>query len=252
VQVRVDDPVVHVTLARPEVRNAQTPQMWRALAQIGQSLPDTTRVVVLRGQGPSFSAGLDRAIFADGLPGAPSLTDLAGQPRADVDRQIAQFQEGFTWWRRCPAITIAAVHGHAVGAGFQLALACDLVLVADDAMLAMRETTLGLVPDLAGTHPLVRAVGYSRALELCATGRWVGAREAVDLGLALAMIPAADLAEATDDLVAAILAAPDGAVRATKQLLAHAVDATAPAQQQAERTAQYDRLRALGGGSEPA
>jgi enoyl-CoA hydratase/carnithine racemase len=243
---------MHVTLARPEVRNAQTPQMWRALAQIGQSLPVGTRVVVLTGQGPSFSAGLDRAMFADGLPGQPSLADLAGQPHDEVDRRIAQFQQAFTWWRECPAITIAAVHGAAVGAGFQLALACDLVLVADDAALAMRETTLGLVPDLAGTHPLVRAVGYSRALELCATGRWVGAKEAVDLGLALALVPLAELAAATDDLVAAILAAPDGAVRATKQLLAHAVDATAPDQQQAERTAQFGRLGALGGGAQPA
>jgi enoyl-CoA hydratase/carnithine racemase len=250
--VQLDGSVLRVTLARPEVRNAQTPRMWRALAQIGRSLPASARVVVLDAQGPSFSAGLDRAMLTDGLPGEPSLTALAAAPQPEVDRQIEQFQEAFTWWRDCAAITVAAVQGHAVGAGFQLALACDLVLVAADAALAMRETTLGLVPDLAGTHPLVRAVGYSRALELCATGRWVAAQEAVDLGLALAVVPVTELAAATDDLVAAILAAPAGAVRATKQLLANALVATPHDQRRAERVAQYARLRELGGRPGPA
>jgi enoyl-CoA hydratase/carnithine racemase len=224
--------------------------MWRALAQLGRSLPSSTRVVVLDAEGPSFSAGLDRAMLADGLAGEPSLTQLAAAPEPEVDRQIEEFQQAFTWWRECDAISIAAVQGHAVGAGFQLALACDLVVAADDAAFAMRETTLGLVPDLAGTHPLVHAVGYSRALELCVTGRWVAAQEAVDVGLALAVVPVADLVAATDDLVAAILAAPDGAVRATKALLANAQVAGPEDQRRAERSAQYARLRALSAASE--
>ena len=76
-------------------------------------------------------------------------------------------------------MSIAAVQGHAIGAGFQLALACDLRVVADDVQFAMRETSLGLVPDLTGTHPLVGLVGYARALEICVTGRFVHAEEAV-------------------------------------------------------------------------
>ena len=72
----------------------------------------------------------------------------------------------------------------------------------------MRETSLGLVPDLGGTQPLVEAVGYARALEICATGRWVGAEEAAATGLATVVVPREDLDAATADLVAALLAAP--------------------------------------------
>jgi enoyl-CoA hydratase/carnithine racemase len=239
--------VVRVTLSRPDVRNAQTPAMWRALAQLGVDLPEAIRVVVLAADGPSFSAGLDRAMFAGGIPGEPTLTQLGGLPESDVDAQIAQYQSAFTWWRETDAVTVAAVQGHAVGAGFQLALACDLRIVADDVAFAMRETSLGLVPDLGGTGPLVAAVGYPRALEICGTGRWVHAAEAVSVGLAQACVPVDDLAAATDDLVAALLAAPEAALAATKRLLLQAVDSAPAVQRQHERTAQFARLRELGG-----
>jgi enoyl-CoA hydratase/carnithine racemase len=206
-------------------------------------------VVVLRAQGPSFSAGLDRAMLTGGVPGEPGLAQLAGRPDAELDATIAGFQEAFTWWRDERIVSVAAVQGHAVGAGFQLALACDLRVLADDAQLAMRETSLGLVPDLTGTHPLVALVGYSRALEICATGRWVGAEEGVRLGLASLAVPSSDLAAATADLVAALLAAPAGAVRATKALLLGAGSRTLDEQRAAERVAQAGRLRDLAGGS---
>ena len=75
-------------------------------------------------------------------------------------------------------MSIAAVQGHAIGAGFQLALACDLRILADDAKLCMKEPALGLVPDLTGTKPLVDIVGLPRAIELCLTARTVAAEEA--------------------------------------------------------------------------
>lgn len=233
------------------MRNAQTPATWRALATIGRSLDAEVRVVVLDALGPSFSAGLDRRMLdGSGVPGEPGLTELAGLPPAELDAAIAEFQAGFTWWRDSPAVTIAAVRGHAVGAGFQLALACDLVVCADDARLAVRETSLGLVPDLGGTAPLVATVGYQRALEICATGRWVPAREAVDLGLALTVVPADELGPAVDDLAAALLAAPPGALRETKALLRSAdsaASATRAHQLAAERAAQSRRLAELTG-----
>jgi enoyl-CoA hydratase/carnithine racemase len=239
-----------VTLARPEKRNAQTPATWRALVEAGEGLlaDGEVRVVVLRALGESFSAGLDRAMFTTGLDGEPGLAQLAGLPDDPLDATIAGFQRAFTWWRDPRVVSIAAVQGHAVGAGFQLALACDLRVVADDAQLAMRETSLGLVPDLAGTKPLVDAVGYSRALEICATGRWVGAEEAVDLGIASLVVPRAELDDAVRDLAAALLAAPAGAVRATKGLLQGAGHRTHEEQQAAERAAQAGRLRDLAGG----
>ncbi|MGZ6341189.1 MAG: enoyl-CoA hydratase/isomerase family protein, partial [Candidatus Limnocylindrales bacterium] len=175
-----DGDVATVTLVRPERRNAQTPGTWWALARIGRLLLGSdVRVVVLRGEGASFSAGLDQAMFGpEGVPGEPNLATLAALDAATLDQAIATFQEAFTWWRDDRVISVAAVQGHAVGAGFQLALACDLRILAEDARLSMRETSLGLVPDLGGTKPLVDLVGYARALEICVTGRWVQAAEA--------------------------------------------------------------------------
>lgn len=247
-ELSVEPPLARVTLARPEARNAQTPATWRDLATIGRTLPDDIRVVVLDAKGPSFSAGLDRRMLdGTGIPGERTVAELAALDPVDAEAVIADYQAAFTWWRESPAVTVAAVQGHAVGAGFQLALACDLVVCADDARFAMRETSLGLVPDLGGTAPLVAAVGYQRALEICATGRWVGAREAVELGLALTAVPANQLRGAVDDLVAALLAAPAGALRETKALLRSALTNTAERQLGAERAAQVRRIRDLTG-----
>ncbi len=245
-RVDVTAEVVTVTLARAETRNAQTPTTWGVLAAIGDAVGADVRVVVVRADGPSFSSGLDRAMFTpEGLAGQPSLLDLAALPDEDLDAAMEGFQRAFTWWRRADLVSVAAVQGHAVGAGFQLALACDLRLVADDVRFSMRETSLGIVPDLGGTKPLVDIVGYSRALEICATGRFVEAAEARELGLATAVVPAARLGDATTDLVDALTSPLHGAVASTKQLLLGAGERTHDEQRQAERVAQTTRLRDL-------
>lgn len=239
--------VATVTLARPEVHNAQTPAMWRALASIGEQVPDSVRVVVVRGEGPSFSAGLDRAMLdpAGGGGGPESVAGLLTRPDAEVDATIDRFQRGFTWLRDPRFISVAVVHGHAIGAGFQLALACDVRIAATDAQFTMAEPSLGLVPDLGGTQVLVDLVGYSRALEICATGRRVGADEAREIGLVTAVVPPADLAAAVDDFVEAVAAAPHGAVSMTKALLLGARDRSYADQLLAERQAQLSRIRSL-------
>src|SRR5690349_355122 len=220
VRLTVEDTLATVTLTNPAKRNAQSPALWRALGEAGRLLPGSVRVVVLRGEGKSFSAGLDRQMFTpEGIEGEPSFIDLARSGDSELDAAIAEFQEGFTWWRRSDVVSIAAVQGHAIGAGFQLALACDLRVVADDVQFAMRETSLGLVPDLTGTHPLVSLVGYARALEICATGRFVSAEEAERTGLANLAVPLDQLEDAVRDLAAAVLAAPRDAVVETKALL---------------------------------
>ncbi|AUA14660.1 enoyl-CoA hydratase/isomerase family protein [Streptomyces sp. SID8382] len=251
VQLTVDDTVATVTLTNPAKRNAQSPALWRALAEAGKRVPGTVRVVVLRAEGKSFSAGLDRQAFTpEGFDGEPSFLDMARGSDSELDATIAGYQEAFTWWRRNDIVSIAAVQGHAVGAGFQLALACDLRVCADDAQFAMRETSLGLVPDLTGTHPLVGLVGYARALEICATGRFVHAEEAERTGLANLVVPAAELDGAVQDLAAALLAAPRDAVIETKALLRGAVGRTYEEQRAAERAAQARRLRDLAGQSD--
>jgi enoyl-CoA hydratase/carnithine racemase len=248
VRLTVDEAIATVTLANPAKRNAQSFALWRALAEAGRALPGSVRVVVLRAEGVSFSAGLDRQAFTpEGLDGGPSFTELARRPDAEIDAALVVFQEAFTWWRRPDVVSIAAVQGHAIGAGFQLALACDLRVVADDAQFAMRETGLGLVPDLAGTHPLVALVGYARALEICATGRFVHADEAARIGLANLVVPGGELDAATADLTAALLPAPRGALIETKALLQGAVGRSYDDQRAAERAAQARRFRDLAG-----
>jgi enoyl-CoA hydratase/carnithine racemase len=238
----IDGAVATVTLSRPQRRNAMTPSMWHGLAAIGAALPVSVRVVVLRGAGPSFSAGIDLRLFsAEGIPGEVSV------PRGtepDFDERIAGFQAGYLWLRNPAIVSVAAVQGHAIGAGAQLALACDLRVLADNASFCIKEPALGLVPDLTGTKPLVDIVGLPRAMELCLTARNVDAAEAAELRLAELVVPLAELDAAVGDLVAALLATDAAAARATKALLALARGNTLAEQAAAERRAQGELLRA--------
>lgn len=245
VRLECEGPVATVTLCRPDVLNAQTPAMWRALRRFSRDLPGSIRVVVVRGEGRAFSAGLDLSV-AQGT-GADSFAELVTlSPEQCADR-IAEFQTAFTWLHRPDIISVAAVQGHAIGAGFQLALACDLRVLADDAKFSMAEVTLGLVPDLAGTGRLVDLVGYARALEICVTGRRLDAIEAHRLGLATVVVPGAELSGAVRDLSSAILAGNRDAVVEIKALLAGAANRSPAEQQRAEREAQARRLRDLAG-----
>jgi enoyl-CoA hydratase/carnithine racemase len=240
--VRLDlaDEVATVTLSRPQRRNAMTPLMWTRLAEIGAGLPANIRVVVVRGEGPTFCAGIDLRMFTpDGVPGEPPAAN-ASEP--DFDATVAGYQAGFRWLRNAQFVSIAAVQGHAIGAGFQLALACDLRVLADDATLCMKEPALGLVPDLTGTKPLVEIVGLPRAIELCLTARMVGAAEAERLRLAERVVPAAELTPAVDQLVKELLTTDPAAARATKALLQQAQASTLDQQAGAERAAQRELL----------
>ncbi len=238
--------VATITLCRPGTKNSQTPATWQALRLIGASLDPGIRVVVVRGDGESFSSGLDRRMLSpEGVAGEASLISLLDMPDGELAETIAGYQEGFTWLRRHDIVSIAAVQGSAVGAGFQLALSCDLRVLADDARFSMREPILGLVPDLTGTKPLVDLVGYSRALEICATTRWVEAEEAAAIGLATAVVAREELQDAVADLVGALTAPLYGAVTETKALLQSARYLDLEDQRRVEREAQVRRFREL-------
>jgi enoyl-CoA hydratase/carnithine racemase len=252
--------------------------MWAALREYARELSAETRVVVVRGEGKSFSAGLDLSVAGASAPGggasggtatgngpasnaavgagdepAPNgaslgeLAQLAQLAPEHAEQRIAGFQEGFSWLRRPDLISIAAVQGHAIGAGFQLALACDFRVASDDAVFTMAEVSLGLVPDLTGTKRLVELVGYARALEICVTGRRVPAAEAERIGLANIVVGRAELDGAVADLTAAVLAANRDAVVEIKALLAAAAGRGFAEQEAAERAAQVRRLRDLAG-----
>jgi enoyl-CoA hydratase/carnithine racemase len=218
---------------------------------VASELPGAVRVVVLRGDGRSFSAGLDRAMFTpEGVPGAPGIVALTEMSQADATARIAAWQRAFDWISRPSVVSIAAVRGHAIGAGFQLALGADIRIVTDDATFVMAEPKLGIVPDLGGTKRLVDLVGYSRAAEICLTGRQVGAEEALRIGLASHLVPSGELDEAVDRTVAAVLAVNRDAATETKALLLGAASRTQDEQERAERDAQYSRLRSLVGKDE--
>jgi enoyl-CoA hydratase/carnithine racemase len=202
---------------------------------------------VLRGEGTVFSAGIDlRSFTPEGVDGDRILADIAATDDLGTAELIAGFQDAFTWWHdRDDILTLAVVQGPAVGAGFQLALACDLRVCSTAARFSMRETSLGLVPDLTGTHPLVRSVGYARALEICVTGRWVDAAEALSLGLATSVSEPGGLDDTVLALVAALTAAPEGAVRATKAVLRGALENDPGAQRRLERETQVPLIRGM-------
>lgn len=242
----LDGAVATITLNRPEVRNAQRPRMWAGLARIIDELADSVRVVVLRGAGHTFSAGLDLSLLDPAQPQEEGnfIATLALADQAIID-QIDVYQQPFAMLSDPRFISIAVVEGHAIGAGFQLALCCDLRIVAADARLCMKEPALGLVPDLVGTKPLVAAVGYARALEICASARVVSGEEAGAIGLAQVVAPADRLDDALATTLAALTAHPHGAVIATKALLQGAPARTLDDQRLAERTAQVARFRDL-------
>jgi enoyl-CoA hydratase/carnithine racemase len=241
--IRLDrtGPVATISLCRPDVLNAQTPAMWEQLREYGRELPGDVRVVVVRGEGRAFSAGLDRGVAIG------ALGEMAALPVAEAEARIAGYQEAFAWLRRPDLVTVAAVQGHAIGAGFQLALACDMRILAEDAQLSMAEVTLGLVPDLTGTDRLIDLVGYARALEFCLTARRIGAAEAERLGLANRVVPTAELDGAVQELTGALLSANRNAVVEIKALLLAARDRPAERQWAAERAAQFRRIRDLSG-----
>lgn len=243
-----DGAVLTVTLDRPDQLNAQTPATWSALAAVGDSLADDVRMVVVRGAGRSFSAGLDRSLFDPEPNDGGGLGDLGRVPAEEAQQRIRGYQRGFRWLRQPGIVSVAAVQGHAIGAGCQLALACDLRVLTEDAQLRLPEPTLGLVPDLTGTSNLVELVGYSRAMEICLTGRTVGAAEAHAMGLANAVVPAEQLDDAVAQLTQALLGPPVGASRATAALVRSAVRNDPETQDAAEAAAQVLRLRELAGG----
>lgn len=231
-----------ISLNDPERRNAQTPETWDQLFAISQNTPQEARFIVLRGAGKSFSAGLDRAMFTpEGVPGQPSFMEMAGQSDTELDDTIAHYQRFFRVLRDLPQISIALVQGHAIGAGFQLALACDLIIAEPSAQFALKETQWGLTPDLGGAVRFMETLGYRKSLELIGSGRAITGDEAHALGLVSALAENLDagLAHMCEPLRAVT---PEALIDA-KSLLAGIAYGEEP--WVAERRSQTKRLRHL-------
>jgi enoyl-CoA hydratase/carnithine racemase len=176
-------PVGWLRLNRPGKLNAQTPRMWEELRDLGRALRDDRelRCVVVGGEGRAFSSGIDLAEITGGLAAAAGVEGSgADDPLPAV---IRRGQEAFTWLTEAPFPTIASVRGYALGAGLQLALACDLRIVARGTKLGALELRYGLLPDLGGTAWLPRLVGPAKAKELVFTAATIDADEALAIGL---------------------------------------------------------------------
>jgi 2-(1,2-epoxy-1,2-dihydrophenyl)acetyl-CoA isomerase len=187
-----------ITLARPDKRNAINRRMFEELgdaAELAGSDPDVRAVVVI-GEGPSFSAGIDLSLLAE-LAG---LVAKAEEDATGFHRFVEMAQRPYASLAAMPKPTVAAVRGHAVGAGFQLALACDLIVAAEDASFAMLEARYGLVPDLGGMHRLARLLGPARTKEIVWSARSVEAAEALAIGLINYVFPTAALASGAERL----------------------------------------------------
>jgi enoyl-CoA hydratase/carnithine racemase len=215
VTITIEDGIADVRLNRPEKLNALDPAMFRGIVDAGESLKGNplVRAVVLSGEGRSFCAGLDLAGFRSMAAADPQRTDAdgAGSIMQTDGRHTHLGQQAVWVWQELEVPVIAAVSGHALGGGLQVALGADLRIVAPDAKLSVLEIRWGLVPDMVGTLLLPRLVGPERAKELTFTGRTVGGEEAVRIGLACevaeeprrrAMELAAELATKSPDALA--------------------------------------------------
>jgi 2-(1,2-epoxy-1,2-dihydrophenyl)acetyl-CoA isomerase len=199
-----------VTLNRPDVMNATNDQLYRELSALIREIADDDRVgcVVLTGAGRGFCAGADVKTMN------PEMRLLARRKRhrwilADILRPLVNLEKP----------VIAAVNGTAVGAGFNLALAADIIIASDKAIFSQIFTKLGLVPDLGGMYLLTRVVGLNKAKDLCFTARKIDAAEALALGIVNRVVPAEDLLVAAAALAEEIAAGPPTALAMIKTLL---------------------------------
>lgn len=218
--IDVDRTVADVRLNRPDKMNALDIDMFRALVEASDELAKDTsvRAVVLSGEGRAFCAGLDFSAFA-GMAENPAGT--GSQLGAIDEGRITHYaQQAVYGWTEMPVPVIAAVHGHALGGGIQLALGADLRIVHPEATLSVLEIRWGLIPDMTGTQQLVDLVGVDVAKELTFTGRSVTGVEALDLGLATRLSD--DPRHDALTLAAEIAARSPHAIRAAKRLLSDA------------------------------
>lgn len=208
VHVALEQGVLTVTLARPDKKNAITQAMYTVLAEATERAktdPDV-RVILFRAEGDSFCAGNDIGDFIA----------IGSQTDEPLDMSVFRFLKALAELDR-PAV--AAVKGRAVGIGLTLLLHCDMVVVADDALLSVPFVNLALAPEAASTALLPAVIGHQRAFEMFALGEPITGRQALDWGLANRAAPAAQVDDEAQRLAALLAARAPGSIRSTKRLM---------------------------------
>lgn len=230
---RRDGGIAVVTLDDPDRRNAMTVTMGEAISATFGELADDDelRAVVLTGTPPAFSAGGDLAMLED-------HARRAREEGFDATDDMRSFYERFLAVRDVPVPVVAAVNGHAIGAGLCVALACDLLLVADEARVGLNFARLALHPGMGGSWLFPRSVGWQQAAEWLYTGRIVSGTEAAAAGMALRSMPSRDVLPAALELAGEIATSSPRVVRQLKQSLAQSPTATLAQQLDREAAAQ--------------
>jgi enoyl-CoA hydratase/carnithine racemase len=208
-----DDGVAQVTLSRPPV-NALNGALARELTATFDRARDDDRVraLVVWGGDRVFAAGAD-------------IKEMEDLDSVQMQRYIAAFHDAFSRLEQLPVISVAGVTGYALGGGCELALACDLRICAADAQLGQPEILLGVIPGAGGTQRLPRLVGVGRAKELIYSGRFVGAEEALRIGLVTEVVPKEEVHARATDVARAYASGPTVALAAAKHAIQNGVEA---------------------------
>jgi len=208
VKSEIADGVLTLTIARPDKKNALTNDMYGALADaLDRAESDAaTRVVLIQAQGDMFSAGNDVGEFAAQATGMGSNDEL----------HVVRFLRNLA---KASRPLVAAVQGRAVGVGTTMLLHCDMVVLAEDALLATPFVNLALVPEAASSFLMPARIGYVRAFEMFALGEPVSAKDALAWGLANQVVPVGLLHVKARELAQRMAAQPVGALAATKRLM---------------------------------
>ena len=196
-----------ITLNRPQALNAVNTQMLKELAQAVEAFDnnDAVKVLILKGDGKNFAAGID----------IKEVLSRADSKFLGVD----EMQNFFHRFASVKKPIIAAVSGYALGIGCELALACDIILAADNTRFGQPELSLGLIPAFGATQRLTRALGKAKAMEMILSGRALTAEEAFTAGLVSRIVPLSDLFEDALKTAARIAAQPLGALKAAKETI---------------------------------
>jgi len=208
-----DGSVAIVTLNRPEVLNAYDVTMRDGLYECLEAVRDDpdVRVMVLQGNGRAFCTGGD-------------IHEFGSAPSPVGAREVRWRRDVWGTLWRLPKITLAAVHGVAVGGGFEMALLCDQCIAATDARFALPEVGLGMIPGVAGTQTAPRLVGLGRGVDVVVAARWLDARTARRWGIAAKVVPPQRLRSEALRYARRLARLPSAAVAALKRAVNDGLD----------------------------
>jgi len=202
-----------ITLNRPEALNALNTTVMDEVTDAAQAFDDDAKIgaIVITGSVKAFAAGAD-------------IKQM--QPMSYIDAYKANFFAGWDRLTRVRKPVIAAVAGYALGGGCELAMMCDFIIAGDNAKFGQPEITLGVMPGMGGSQRLTRAVGKSKAMDMCLTGRMMDAGEAERVGLVSRVVPAGELVEETLKIAEKIASMSMPATMMVKEAVNRAMETT--------------------------